>query len=111
MRSSFLALLLLLAACGARQTTPVAMSQPGDEELSCDQIAAQISRNEAEAIRLIGEEEDVESGNVAAGVVAGALVAWPVLLAIDMSDAERIQYRALRDRNTNLGRLQQQQGC
>lgn len=105
-----LALVLLLAACSARQTTPVAISQPGDETLRCDQIAAEMSRNEAAALRLVGAEEDVVSGNVVAGV-AGGLLLWPAWIAIDLSDAEQIQYRALRDRNINLGRIQEDQGC
>lgn len=109
MRRIFLLFVLLLAACAAQQTTPVALSQPGDTTLSCEQIAVEITRNEAEAIRFAGADEDVVSGNIAAGVVG--TIFWPALLATDLSNADQIQLRALRDRNANLARIREDRGC
>jgi hypothetical protein len=51
----------------------------------------------------------VVSGNIAAGVV-GAIF-WPALLATDLSNADQIQLRALRDRNANLARIREDRGC
>ena len=70
MRRMFLLFVLLLGACAAQQTTPVALSQPGDATLSCEQIAAEIARNETEAVRLAGADEDVVSGNIVVGPLA-----------------------------------------
>jgi hypothetical protein len=105
-----LSFVLFLAACAARQTTPVAISQPDDAKLSCEQIDDEITRNEAEAIGLTGVDEKVVSDNIAAGVV-GSLFLFPAILAIDLSNAEQIQFRALRDRNDNLIRIGKQRGC
>ena len=103
-------LTLLAAACEARQVTPVPLSQPGDTALTCEQIAAEIAGNEAEAIRLVGADSDVTTDN-ALLAVTGTVLFWPALFALDVSSAEQIQFRALRDRNTNLARLQQDRGC
>ena len=107
----FLTLLVavFVSACAARQTTPTAISHPGDAALSCAEIEAQIARNQTETARLIGAEDDVVSGNVAAGVV-GTLF-WPAWLATDLSSAEQIQFRALQDRNENLARIYDDRDC
>jgi len=98
-----LILILLLAACAARQTTPVALSQPGDAALSCKQLDDEFAHNEAEAIRLVGADENVVLRNIAVGVLS----VW----LIDLSNVEQIQFRALRDRNDNLVRIREQRGC
>ena len=110
MRISALSFSLLLVACAARQASPVAISQPGDATLGCEQITVEMARNEAEAARLAGIDEEVVSGNVAAGVV-GAAFFPPAWFALDLSNAEQIQLRALRDRNTNLASMHQDRGC
>ncbi|MCG8323330.1 MAG: hypothetical protein MI921_27775 [Cytophagales bacterium] len=102
-------LLLLLAACGATQVTPTAISHPADKQLTCEEIEGEISSNEKEALRLAGVDEDTESGNVAKGV-AGAFF-WPILFTMDMSNAEQIQLRALQDRNKNLEHLLGARNC
>ncbi len=110
MRCIALFFVLFLAACPARQATPVQISQPGDGDMTCDQLAEQITRNRAQAGRLVGAEEDTVAGNVAVGVV-GTLILWPAWMALDLSNAEQIQFRALQDRNRNLARLQETKGC
>ena len=110
MRVAALLFGVLLAFCAARQTSPVVLSQPGDATLSCEQIAVEMARNETEAARLTGVDEEVVSGNVAAGVV-GTVFFPPAFLALDLSNAEQIQFRALRDRNNNLARMHQDRGC
>jgi hypothetical protein len=72
-------------------------------------IGDEHARNETEALRLAGADEAVVSDNIAAGV-AGAIF-WPALLATDLSNAEQIQIRSLRDRNVNLERISTERGC
>lgn len=110
MRVAVLALTLPLLACAAREAHPVAISQPGDAELTCEQMAEEIARNEAEALRLAEADKKVVESNIGAGV-AGTLIFWPALLATDLSNAEQIRLRALRDRNANLERLRGARGC
>lgn len=117
MRWCIVLALFVLVACGAPQVTPVRLSQPDDATLTCEQIAAEIAGNQAEARRLVDAEGDVDAGNVVAGMAVGGLVGG-IPMAFLMSDmeaeawsTEQIQYRALRDRNINLSRLHQQKGC
>ncbi|MDH3665408.1 MAG: hypothetical protein OEN23_00595 [Paracoccaceae bacterium] len=87
MRSYFaipaLGTILLIAACEARQTTPVAMAQPGDAELTCVQIAAEIKANEAKAIEFAGADKDLVSNNVAGASWARSFgqCSWRPILA------------------------------
>ncbi len=103
-------LMLALAACGARSSNPVAISQPGDDALSCEQIARQVTANNKLAVEKAGGDEATVDTNVAAGAV-GALIFWPAMFAIDLSNAEQIELRALRDRNRTLENIYKQKGC
>jgi hypothetical protein len=62
-----------------------------------------MAENHQRAMKLAGEDEALESQNVAA-----FLLFTP---AIDLSQSEQIEYRALQDRNKNLDRLRKQKGC
>lgn len=101
---------VLLAACAARPANPVPLSRPGDEALSCEDMAREMERNRKAATGLAGAEDDVVSGNIAAGVVGVALF-WPALFAMDLSNAEQIELRALNDRNDALRRRAARKGC
>ena len=50
------------------------------------------------------------AGNVAAGVTSAVLF-WPAVFAMDLSNAEQIELRALQDRDKTLTRLEQKKGC
>ena len=39
-----------LTGCAAKQVTPVHMAQPGDEDLTCEQLKQQIDANDASAV-------------------------------------------------------------
>jgi hypothetical protein len=104
-----LVLSLLLAACGATQVTPTAISRPSDSALSCQQIESEIAKNRSEALRLTGADQTTEAGNVAKGVASAFF--WPVLFTMDLSNADQIQLRALQDRNENLERLGRTRSC
>jgi hypothetical protein len=102
---TILACLALLTACAGRDAKPVAMMSPYDRDLSCEQIEAEIQNNEAKAQQLAEEDNSAHNSNVAIGVV-GALLFWPALFALDVSDAERVEIEALHDRNMHLATLQ-----
>ena len=107
-----IALLLVtmgLQACAAQPSNPVAISQPGDAELTCSELATQKARNRAKAQQLAGADEDVVDNNVAAGVASA--VFWPAMFAMDLSNTAQIELRALQDRNETLSRLEQARGC
>jgi hypothetical protein len=75
-----------------------------DNNLSCEQIQAEISSNEAKARQLIDEDNSNRNANIAIGTV-GVLLFWPALFALDLSDAERVEANALHERNTHLASM------
>ena len=100
----------ILAGCGARSSNPVAISQPGDKDLTCAQIEEQVRTNNALAIQKAGGNEATVNQNAAA-VAVGVLVFWPAMLAMDLSNSEQIELRALQDRNRSLERLYRNKDC
>lgn len=96
--------LLLLGACAGRNAAPVPMMTAYDNNLSCEQIQAEIASNEAKARQLIDEDNSNRNANIAIGTV-GVLLFWPALFALDLSDAERVEAGALHERNTHLASL------
>ena len=102
-------LLLLVAGCQVRQADPVKLSDPDDAEMSCAEIATEIAANEREALQLAGKAEALDQSNDA--LRAPGTVFAPLLLAVDLSDAEKIEIRALADRNARLEKLRARKDC
>lgn len=102
--------LIAVAGCSPRAANPVSISQSGDDLLTCPELAAQAAANRAEALRLSGADDQTVNENVALGTV-GVLVFWPALFALDLSNAEQIELRALQDRNETLAYLAQRKDC
>lgn len=103
-------LLALCFGCAARPVTPVAMSQPGDAELTCGQLGQQTIDNQNAAVALVAKDKQVDRDNT---VKVAAAIVFSVWLAgsIDLSHEEQIVMRSLADRNERLKGLQQQKGC
>jgi hypothetical protein len=100
----------VLCACAAAPSNPVAISQPGDASLSCDQIIDQVEANNELAIEKSGADAATVDGNIAKGAIA-SVIFWPAILAVDLSNSDQIELRALRDRNRSLERLYRKKGC
>ena len=103
-RSAILLGLVFLGACAGRSAAPVPTMTAYDNNLSCEQIQAEIQSNEAKARQLIDEDNSNRNANIAIGTV-GVLLFWPALFALDLSDAERVEANALHERNTHLASL------
>ena len=88
----------------------MAISQPGDKDLTCTQIEQQVRANNALAIEKAGGVQATEGQNTAA-VAVGTILFWPAFLAVDLSSAEQIELRALQDRNRSLERLYRGKDC
>jgi hypothetical protein len=100
-----LAVVLCLGGCAAARVTPVAMVQPGDDELSCQAIADQIQSNTTAEQRFLAQDKEVGQMNAVKTVV-------PYMGGtIDLSNSEQVQARALADRNERLGYLANSKGC
>lgn len=105
-----LLLVPLLWGCAARDVTPISMTQPGDDGLSCGEIRRQISANQDEAAVLLEKNQSVDRLNAAKVVGSIVLSGW-IALSIDLSREEQIKMRALADRNENLAHLAVKKGC
>jgi len=107
-----LVLAAALAGCAVRKVTPVAMTQPGDAQLGCAEIASQIAANRSHAAELVGTDNEVAQGNVARGIAMGvAFGGLGAAASLDLSNAEQVQARALLDRNERLTFLAREKGC
>ena len=105
-------LILCLAGCAARQVTPVAISQPGDAELTCNSLKQQIADASAAEAAYRHKDKQVESGN-AVKTAGSAIPVAGLFLAgsIDLSNEEQVKARALADRIERLAFLAKQKGC
>ena len=108
----FVVCALCVSGCAAREVTPTAMSQPGDDALSCDALQQQIAANEKAEAQYRREDKQVENGNVAKGVGSAIPFAGPLIAgSTDLSNEEQVKARALADRNQQLTYLSKQKGC
>jgi hypothetical protein len=96
--SIFLA--FMIAGCAGRAPDLVQVVQVTDQQLTCDQIAAEVAANNARITDLAREEGWKVTQNVAAGVVG--LVIWPVWFGMDFQDAAGKEGKALSQRNQYL---------
>ncbi len=92
---------LTLGGCAGRDAHPVATVGHFDQALNCAQLQAEISRNNRYINQLVDEKNGARERNVAVGVV-GALLFWPALFALDLSNAEEVEINALNNRNMYL---------
>lgn len=98
----------LLVSCAGKTASPVPQYQPGDKDLSCQQIELQIHDNQSKMLALVPQQNKTGK-NVALGV-AGAffLVPW---FFMDFSDAERIEIQGYELRNNYLMSLANNKHC
>ena len=106
---SFMILLVFLASCGGRTANPVAQYQYGDESKSCGALRMEMSQIQADIQRKISAEENTTGKNVALGVT-GVFFIVP-LFFMDLSDADKTEMEALRNRYNALARIAADKGC
>jgi hypothetical protein len=105
-----LTLAVLLAGCAHRIAAPVEVSQANDADKSCHQLLQELNYNQHRMALLVRESNHVKAGN--ADVAAGDAPFFPpVLVAYDKGDTQRIELKALQDRNANITKLAVDKGC
>ena len=107
--SWFLVGFLLLPACGGRTANPVQTYQYGDENKSCNILRMEMSQIQAEIGRKISDKEDTTGKNVALGVT-GVFFIVPFFF-MDLSDADKIEIEALRNRYNSLSLMVAEKKC
>lgn len=102
--------LVLLAGCGGRTANPTSAYKYGDEDLSCEELQYEMSKVERDTRARYAEWKGNSNSNVGVGV-AGAILFWPALFAIDNGNAEEVEVNALRDRAETLTRIARKKNC
>jgi hypothetical protein len=106
--SSVLVLIALVSACAGRPANPVMVDQVGDTKRNCASIETEMRFVEKEITRLI-PETDKTNKNVGLGI-AGAIFIVP-LFFMDLSESEKIEVNALRQRYNRLNILATDKQC
>lgn len=99
---------VLLTACAGRPANPVMVDQVGDAKRNCGSIETEMRFVENEITRLI-PETDKTNKNVGLGI-AGAIFIVP-LFFMDLSESEKIEVNALRQRYNRLNILATDKQC
>ncbi len=103
---------LCIAGCAATHVTPVSMAQPGDDRLTCLQLAAGIADNRATVVTLTRADRQVTDGNAAKVAISAVPIAGLLAIAsIDFSNEEQVRARFITDRNEYLIFLAHSKGC
>ena len=100
----------MLGACAGRDPHMTATVQPQDAASDCPAILAQFTANDVQLKSLQREGDNTRGGNIALGV-AGALLFWPALFAMDFKDAAGKEAGSLQQRQSYLQQLAAQKGC
>ena len=107
---SAVALAAMLGACAGRDPVIVQTVQPQDAQADCGAINAQLAANSARLADLKREGNNTTAGNVGLAV-AGALLFWPALFAMDFKDASGKEVSTLIQRQGYLQQLAAQRNC
>lgn len=99
------AIALALSACAGRSPQPVATSQAGDHNLTCEAIQSETHSNTQQIAELGSEKGWKTAQNVTAGVTG--LFIWPLWLLMDFKGAAGTEQTALQNRNVQLASLAQ----
>jgi hypothetical protein len=99
-----------LAACGGRDPQNIPVVQAQDAGLDCNAIIAETTYNNQRITALTKEQGNTTGGNVALGV-AGAILFWPMLFAMDFKGAAGKDMAAVQARQQYLATLAGQRAC
>ena len=104
------AVTVLLASCAGRDPEIQQAVLSTDQTMSCQQIEAEVLTNATTAETKIAKNKADDTTDGAIGV-AGAILFWPALLAIDTKNADGVEGNALLDRNDHLEQIAMRKGC
>jgi hypothetical protein len=90
---------VLFAGCAGREANPIPAYLPGDENRSCSALKAEMTQIQADMQRLLPHTNKFATNTLWA--IGGVLVIVPFFF-MDLKDAEKIEYEALRTRYNRL---------
>lgn len=91
---------LTLSACAGRAPQPIPLVMVSDRQLDCDEIKAEVKRNNQKTSDLAIEQGWKMGQNAVAGIVG--FMVWPAWLGLDLQDAAGKEAAALSHRNEYL---------
>lgn len=106
--ASSLISVLVLSACAGRPANPVMVDQVGDNKKTCATLEAELKGVQSEIQRLL-PESDKSGKNIGLGV-AGAFLLIP-LFFMDLTESEKIEINAYRQRYNRLNILATEKKC
>lgn len=101
-------LVAFLTGCAGRPANPVMVDQVGDAKKSCASLEAEMKTAESEIARLL-PQTDKKGKNIGLGV-AGAFLLVP-LFFMDLTESEKIEVEAYRQRYNRLKIIAVDKGC
>lgn len=99
---------IVLQGCCGRQANPMPVYMPGDENRSCTSYKAEIAQLEADMTRILPDTN--KFGYNAVCAAAGCFLIVPFFF-MDMKDAEKVEWEAMRQRRNRLVIYASEQGC
>ena len=104
----FLSFVVILSGCAGRQANPVPIYLPGDENRSCQGYMTEIAQLEADMDRILPDTS--KFGQNALCVAGGIFLIVPFFF-MDLKNADKIEWEALRKRRNRLLVYAAEKGC
>jgi hypothetical protein len=97
--SLVLACCIFLAGCAGREANPIPVYLPGDEKLSCAALKSEIAQLQVDMQRILPKTDKGLSNALWA---AGGVFFIVPFFFMDLKDAEKIEFDAMRQRHNRL---------
>ena len=95
----FVTTIIFIASCAGRQANPIPVYMPGDENRSCGGLKAEVAQLQVDMARILPK---TDKGLTNALWAVGGVVAIVPFFFIDLKDAEKIEFEAMRQRHNRL---------
>jgi hypothetical protein len=99
---------ILFAGCAGRQANPIPLYIPGDENRNCQSLKTEVVQLQNDMAGLLPKTD--KFGTNALWATAGVFLIVPFFF-MDMKDAEKIEFEAMRQRHNRMLDYLTQKGC
>lgn len=99
---------IFFASCAGREANPIPVYLPGDEKRSCEGLKAEIAQLQVDMARLLPK---TDKGLTNALWAVGGVIAIVPFFFMDLKDAEKIEFDAMRRRHNRLLVYAAEKGC
>jgi len=104
----FLSFVIILSGCAGREANPTPIYLPGDENRSCQGYMAEIAQLEADMDRILPDTSKFGQNTLC---VAGGILFIVPFFFMDLKNADKIEWEALRKRRNRLLVYAAERGC